>query len=270
MGTINAALNGVFDAIFLGLGLMPAILGLFIVSVAFGILALLVFGKVSNQAGIRRAKDKIQCNLFLIRLYKDELGITFRAMSRVFVQLFPYLGHNVMPVFVLIVPFFVVCAQLNAHYGYSALLPGDRPVVTIGLAEGTDLSTVEIVPGDGVVLDSRLVRIPSRNEVSARLRIEKQGEPVITVNADGESIEKKVNARSGVHRVSHLRSANWVDLLLYPGEAALPGTTVEWVSVDTPLATMAFLGLDLHWIIWFLILSMVAAFALKGVFGVEI
>jgi uncharacterized membrane protein (DUF106 family) len=42
------------------------------------------------------------------------------------------------------------------------------------------------------------------------------------------------------------------------------------VEVRYPGSEIDAFGLQLHWLVWFLLISIVAAYALKGVFGVTV
>jgi hypothetical protein len=43
---------------------------------------------------------------------------------------------------------------------------------------------------------------------------------------------------------------------------------VEWVDVRYPDARLEWLGIRMHWLIWFIVVSMLAALLLKKRFGV--
>jgi hypothetical protein len=66
------------------------------------------------------------------------------------------------------------------------------------------------------------------------------------------------------------RGSIWKSIL-YPGEAPLPsGTPVRSVEVMYPANSLKAFGLHVHWLVAYLILSIVFGFAFKGVFKVEI
>ena len=66
------------------------------------------------------------------------------------------------------------------------------------------------------------------------------------------------------------RANSW-NAFLYPQEPPVPGDSViESIHVDYPHRELKFFGLTVHWLIAFFIISVVAGFALKGVFGIEV
>ena len=86
-------------------------------------------------------------------------------------------------------------------------------------------------------------------------------------------LEKSVDVGGGpMTRVSALasRGSIWKQVL-YPGERALPsGQAVRSIEVLYPAKSLRAFGLTVHWLIAYLILSIVFGFAFKGVFKVEI
>jgi hypothetical protein len=60
-----------------------------------------------------------------------------------------------------------------------------------------------------------------------------------------------------------------LDQLLYPAEPPLPaGAAIRAISVTCPESSIAFLGLSTHWLVWFFVLSLLFAFALRRRLGV--
>jgi uncharacterized membrane protein (DUF106 family) len=60
------------------------------------------------------------------------------------------------------------------------------------------------------------------------------------------------------------------DALWSPGENRLSTPSIEWVETPYPAATIGLAGIELHWVIWFLLISVIAAYLLKGYFNVVI
>ena len=66
------------------------------------------------------------------------------------------------------------------------------------------------------------------------------------------------------------RVDTWYKTFWNPGEDQIRVPSVAWVEIRYPAATINFFGFDLHWLVWFLVLSMVPAYLLRGFFGVVI
>ncbi len=78
-------------------------------------------------------------------------------------------------------------------------------------------------------------------------------------------------SRAVVRRSPERVAAGFWDELLYPAEAPLPSTApFRTIRVTYPEAGVDIFGFRLHWMIPFFALSIVFAFALRGVFKVTI
>ena len=74
---------------------------------------------MSAQRRIKAAKNKIKGHLIEIRIYQDDLAIVGRAIVKVLLRNFQYLGLNLLPFVPLSIPFVIVLAQLVVRYGYA-------------------------------------------------------------------------------------------------------------------------------------------------------
>ena len=72
----------------------------------------------------------------------------------------------------------------------------------------------------------------------------------------------------GLHYISVRRVASLLDWLRYPGEARLAQSSVRWIEVEYPSASIDIFGWGVHWLIWFSIVCMGAMFGFRRWFGV--
>ncbi len=121
MNAAHRAVSAAFDAILTPFELLGDTAALVLVSGVFGIIALLVFKQISWQAGIKATKDKIKGHMIAIRIYQDDLGIVFAAVSRIVLRNFQYLGLNFGPILPLLVPFLLIASQLVVRYAFDPL-----------------------------------------------------------------------------------------------------------------------------------------------------
>jgi hypothetical protein len=103
--------------------------GLWVVSALSGVAVLFVFRWTSNAAAIRATRRRAQAELLAVRLYRENPRVVLRAQARFLAALARYLGYMLVPFTVLLLPFALICAQLDARYGARALHPGERAVV---------------------------------------------------------------------------------------------------------------------------------------------
>ena len=134
MHTLNTILGYLFGAIMFPFRDWPLV-GLVLISVVVSVGILLIFKKVSNQDRIDAVKRQIQAALFEIRLFNDDLGAIFRAQGSILRNNLTYLGLSLVPLAWMIIPFILLTAQLQFHYGYRGLRPGEGALVKVQLAE---------------------------------------------------------------------------------------------------------------------------------------
>lgn len=169
MNALNQAATSIFDVL-LGLtGWAGSATTLIFWSGVFGVLALLVFKKISWQKGIKSAKDKIKAHMIEIRLYQDDLVVVATAVLKVLARNVVYLGLNFGPILPLAVPFMVLTAQLVVRYAYDPLplhergavvMSGRGTLLEIELAPGADVRELRVTLPDGLQAVSPLVRVP--------------------------------------------------------------------------------------------------------------
>ena len=285
MSLVNAALRAVFDSLLAPFAALPPIVPVALVSLVSGVFALLVYRWTSNQEALAAVKKRLFAHLLEVRLFNDDLRAVLLAQLRLLRENLTYLRLNLVPLAWMIVPFVLVIAQMQFHYGYEALEVGDRTLLVVDLADSGPEATpdgglaprppVHLETPPGVTAETEDVWVPSLRQVVWRLRADAAGRHELVVTADGEAFTKSVSVESTEGRRWERRSptrrrAALLDQLLYPAEPSLPrGGPLERIDVQYPAASISFFGLfDVHWLIAFLILSLAFAFALRSRFGV--
>ena len=274
MGIVNAVLGRVFDLLFLPVRGLTPWAGLIIASLLTALLMLFIFRLTSNQAGIRRTKNRIKAHLLELRLYKDNMSVSLRAQGNILIQNLRYIGYNAKPLLVMIVPIILILAQLNLWFGASPLRPGDQTLVKVKLRDGYNPmeTALELRTSGGLAVETPPVRIEDEGEYAWRIRAVSAGPAGLEFAVGLSTIAKSV-AIGGrpLSKVSPRRDRRFLDLVLYPGEAPLPGgSPIKSIEILYEGRTLNFLGLGVHWLVAYFLLSIVLGFALKGVFKVEI
>lgn len=272
MATWNAATSAVFDALLAPFGHGPAWFDLLLWPVLAGVLALLVYKRFSNQAGIRRAKDRIAAHLYEIRLFRHDPLAVLAATGRIFGRNAVYVGHNLVPLVVLLVPMLAILTQLVAHYAFAPAPVGAVELLAVRLdpKAGVAPREVRLALPDGVALDAPPVRTPD-GEIFWRLRAEAPGDHVLTLHAAGETLTKGWAVGGDARKVPVKRTRTW-EALLYPGEPALPRhSAFHTIALGYPARDLGLLpGGELGVLGTFLGVSLLAGFSLKGLFGVTL
>ena len=277
LSILNAVNTGLFDLLMWPFRRVHPFWPLVLVSIATGILMLWVFGKVSDQDTIRVVRDRIRGNVIGIRLFGDDIGLLFRLQGRILLQTLGYMRYALPGLAVTIIPVLLVLTQMNLRFGARPLLPGERILVKVTLR---DAATVErgvfLDLPEGLVQETPAVRVAARREVAWRVRAEQVGHHVLTVRTGDEVAQKKLLVGEGFRAVPTLRSSGFLDNLLYPGEPPIGASRlIESIEVRYRALGERGIGWNLewpvtYWIVTFLVVSVAAGFAFRGVLGVEI
>jgi len=273
MSILNTILGHIFDVLLYPYRSLNPMFGLTLVSAIASVGMLLGYRATSNQPAIEAVKRKIIAGLFEIRLFNDDLAAILRAQGGILKHNLRYLGLNLVPMVFMIVPFVLVVAQLQFHYGYKGLLPGDTTTLRVTMTDASDAAPdLSLQTPEGISIDSDRVWIPSQREVAWRLRVEQPGTYDLTLQTANETIGKRLVASDQVVRRSPERLApGFWNQLIYPAEAPLPAASaVHAIHIDYPDRSVGLFGFETHWLVVFFILTIVLAFALKGWFGVTI
>lgn len=246
------------------------IAGLTLVSALSGAVLLIAFRFTSRPAAIREAKRRIQAHLLAVRIYRDDLGVVFRAQASLFGALAAYIGNMLVPFLVILLPFALLFAHLDARWSSRALHPGEKVVVKAIIEDG-NLQLWKLEGSEGVAVDSPPVRIPSRREIAWRIRGIRAGTYRLSLVGPAGRVDKQVVVASReVGAVRRRSTPGFVSLFLAPAESPMdPAVGVRSIEVEYSPRTLTVLGWHTHWVVVFLVVSTVVALALRKRAGVE-
>lgn len=248
--------------------------GMIVISVITGVLMLIIYKYTSNQAGITRAKDRIKGNFLAIMLFSSSFTVLVKSIGSIFKWNLVYMGHNLKPLAVMIVPVLLLLVQLNFWYGYRPIEVGESFLIRVETEQSVNLAQtpVSLTADGGIEVETPGVRAFSISEVSWRIKGAQPGEYTLTLKIGDQTETKRVvvGAPDRLYRLAPLKhNGNFQDALLYPGEKKLKGT-IKAVHLEYPPIEMNVFGLQLHWIIVYFVLSIIAGLSMKGVFKVDI
>jgi len=278
---MNAALTKSFDTIFAWMESFHPTWILVVLSVVTAILMLVIFRFSSNQKGLRAAKGRVMGQLLAIRLFPDDPWVTIRALGGALRDNVVYLRYNLVPLLVMIIPMILILIQLDLRYGRVPLRPGEAATVGVVFQpEGSaSLPQVSVRAPDGLEVETPALAIPTLHEVDWRIRARKEGIYTLNFETGGKEFSKEVVVAEGeavgeddpLHRVSSQRKRGFLDATLHPAEARLPADLgVARVFVDYPPRSFRILGVRMHWIVAYFVLSLAFAFLLRKRMGVEV
>ena len=268
---LNRPLTGLFDLLFRPfLGLAP-IWALLVISLVSGVLMLWIFGKVSDQKAIGVVRDKIRGHLLGLRIFGDEIGLLLMLLGRSLRATAVYMKYAVVPMLVMMLPMVLILIQMNLRFAVRPLQPGEKTVLTVKLRELPSASPVELQVPPGVVLETTAVRVDALQEVSWRIRADEPGDYKLLIRSAGIETEKQLRVGAGWGAVSPLRTANAMDLLLYPGEPPIdPQASIESIRLTYDSLPIRILGFHVNWLVGFFVASIAFGFAFRKRLGVEI
>ena len=274
---INRALSSLFDAAFVLLGALPPLASLLLVSLVTAAVMLAVVARTSNQPRMAATKRAMHAGLFEIRLFNDDLVAILRALGEVLEQNGRYLLLSLVPLLWMIVPLVLVIAQLQAFYGYAGLAPGQPVLVKVERRDGGSRpagggQAIVLEAPSEIRVDTGAVELAGSAEVLWRITPQGRGDFTLTVRAGDRAATKTVRVSDEVARRSPLRvSHGLADQLLYPSEPPLGDESpVTSITVGYPEPGMDVLGMRVHWMIVFIVVSMAGAFILAKRFHVTL
>lgn len=247
-------------------------LGLF--SLLAGLLILGTFRYISDQQHIRETKNTIKAHILALWLFRDDLRTMLSAQGQILRLNARYLKLVVKPTLVLIVPITLMIVSLEGWFGYRPLRSGEVAIVAVHVRDGEAglLERASLEANGALAVETPALRIPREGEVNWRIRPHKLGTYKVSVDLSGRRLEKKIVVSRGRARVSPSRlSSKFWQGLLYPDEPSIPQSTgVERIDIRYPESPIKLFHWKIHWLVYFFVLSIVFAVALKRIFRVEL
>ena len=173
---------------------------------------------------------------------------------------------------VLLISILFILVQLNYSFGFRPLFPGEVSILKATFSDPAAVGKeLRLEVPDGIEVETPPVRIPNLSEAAWRIRVKAPGSHSVKLWVGEESFEKRIQGGGDWGPISPLRSTHLADVLLYHGEEPLPASVqVSSLELAYPPLSIQLLGWEIHWLVFFFVASIVAAFACKGPMGVEL
>lgn len=274
-GAVNAASNAACGPWFALLASLPPAAQVLVTAVPVTLFALLVFRFVSDQDGIRTAKDRIKAHLLELWLYKDDPAVLLGAQGQVVVQSLAYLGYSLVPMVVMLGPVALLLVQIESRFAWRAPAPGEGMIVTVTAggpvepsAGGPDLA-LSLPDGGPLVAETPALRVADRGQVLWRIRGEAPGAHVLGVRAGSAEARAPFVVGEGPHVLAPAayRESDWRILGFPAAEPLAADSAVAAIELEYPRARAEWLGLSsMSWLLFGA--TLVLGFALRGALGV--
>ncbi len=267
LSVLNPIGNVLGDVVYGAMSVLPPAWGLVIISAITGVVMLFMFKFTSNQQAIVAAKDTIKANLLALKLYKDEIRVTFISQWQLMLGIARLQWHMFKPVVIVMLPMLVGLSQMGIRYQWRALHTGEEAYVHVYLDEPL-AHEVSLEPGSGAEVE--VSAMAGESDYAWRIRAREPGVHTLKFQVDSETIEKELVVGDGLERVSVERTgANWATQLFHPVEALLSSSSpVSRIEIKYPDRVSWIYGSD-YWVLTFFVVSMLVALVLAPVFKVK-
>ncbi len=273
LDTLTRAVSGFFDLLIKPLAAYPA-LAMVVLSVFSAFWALLLFKAVTRQKKLETGRDHLFGHIFEMGLYQDHLGVLGRIQLDLAKANFRYLMLTLPALLALTLPMVLTLAQLDSRFSRRPLLPGETTVFSVRLASETPVGIKDLhldVP-DGVTIEAGPVRNRGGRAMAWRLQVNQEGEHLLRVMQEEKVLADRIlPARAGLVRVSEHNKQGLFAGVMAPGTRPLAddGLIAE-MTLRLPTRSTSYLGLEMNWLVAFMVFSMLGGLGLKDVLKVSI
>lgn len=250
----------------------PALMAVALLS---AVLMLLIVRWSSSPDAVDRSKNRLLARVLELVLFRHDVVVSLTAGGRILRENFAYLRTLVLPIVLSLVPGLLIIAQLACWFDARPLRVGEAALLEVTLRDGTDLlrHPLRISGADAVLVETDGVRVPRRTEVNWRIRGARPGIDTIQVEfADEPAVAKQIAVGSGFQKVSRRRSASGVlSQIVHPAESPIGGSqSITQIEVRYPERQLNLGNWEMHWLMAFLVLTIVFALLFKRPLGVRI
>ncbi len=272
MQRLNRILSAVLDLLILPFRSLDPVWSLTAVSLISGLFFLLIFKWTSDQDALFQSKQKVKAHLLELRLFGSDMVLTLRAQRDLLMANLRYVGHTLKPMLILLLPMVLLLVQLDARYARRPLDVGDTTLLRVSLAADAPSGTWPTLElPEGVTVDGPALHIPSLREINWRLRVDAPGVHRLRILMNETTLEKLLHAGDGLFPLSDRIRQSSLGSMAQAAEPRLDAAAkVQSISLEYPERELRVLGWNTHWLLFFFVVSVVPAYLVKGLFGVEV
>lgn len=258
MMSLMPTVERVFDVVMVPLSRLGPAWAMAVLSLAAGFLMVGVYSVASNQAGIRRVKNRMKGHFLELRLFRDDLHAVLRAQRRILRHNLSYMGYALKPLAVMIIPILLLLSQMNGWFAERPLRPGETSIVTAELARWDAAAARSLVleAPEGIRVETPGVCIPERNEVVWRIRADAPGLHEVRITGDAGECVALVAVGNAMARTTPVRAS---------GESLIKSARIDYEPTKTPC-----LWWRTNWLVLFFVESIVFGLMARRVFHVDI
>ncbi len=273
MTWLTDIIGKIFDLLVGLLGGSPFLVML-VVSAITAVWALLLFKAVTPQARLTIVRDRLFGHIYEMGMYQDHLRVVGRIQRDLAKANFRYLGLTLPALFVLIIPMVFTMAQLDSRFNLRPFERGETTVLSVTLADDASitLDQISLETPPSITVEAGPVRDEVSGAVAWRLRAEDRGTHTVRL-LDGttEIGSRELVVGDDLTRLAKSSKRNWLHGVLKPGAPTLRNDgPLDEVTLRLPQRHTKYLGVEMHWMVAFMVFSLLAGLALKDVLRVSI
>jgi len=272
MSAFLAQFSRLFDLFFSPFQALNPLYALLVVSVLTGVLMVLIFRYTSNQPALKAAKERLKAHLLALWLFQDQLFVVFRTHARLLAATGAYMKHSLLPLAVLFLPLVLILVQLEVRLGQRPVQAGESFLLEARLSDSSHLLQTSLQLPPGLVLAAPPLHIAEEKEIDWKITAQQAGDFQVGVLVGGRDFAKLVVAGEGLVRLSPRRvRSGWLDVFLNPGEPLLPpDAPLETIEVKYRPRHIEMGSWQMHWLVPFLVFSLLSALSVKGILKTEL
>lgn len=264
---ITDIVSRVFDLLVSPFASLPW-LAMVLLSVITAAWALLLFKWTTPQKRLDTTRDRLFGHIYEMGLYQDHLGVLARIQGRLALANLRYLSLTLPALLALMLPMILTLGQLDGRFGLRPLHVGEETVLTVTLQDGhqSEATSVALEPPAGVRVAAGPVRNQRTGTVSWRLATTAEGPQRLQFTREGRPIGTyTLPVGEGLDLLHDRTETSVWNLLLFPGSLEVQEADgLAAVSVQWPERHTSYLGVELHWLLAFMVFSLVGGLLLKG------
>lgn len=273
MNVLNNGMTKLFDVLLAPVAAWP-VLTMILVSLVTAVWALLLFKAVTPQDKMNRVRDRLFGHIYEMGLYQDHLRVVGRIQWDLARANLRYLSLTLPYLVVLTVPMVLTLAQLDSRFSHRPLVPGEETVfsLTLSAEAAADLNSLRLTVPAGIEVSAGPVRDRATGSVAWRLAINEPGEyELVVLQGDQELMRRIVPVGEQLVSVGETSRQSWLHTVLYPGAPALPADSIiAAMTLKLPLRSISYFGLDMDWLVAFMVFSLLVGLGIKDVLRVSI
>ncbi len=263
INTVGQLFGALFDGMMVPLQALSLGWSLAIISTLMGAVMLVVFKYTGDPDLLYTSIKRQQAYMMEMRLFDREPKLVFKAMGNLFWWNFKSIVALLGPMLWVTVPMVLLFFQMEHYYGMRPLEPGESVVVTVKFQSPEDIDEVSLESGSGAEVETDAVLATRRAMASWRVKGLEEGHHTLVLTVGETTYEKSLDVGTERVRVSKRRAYEGPDALVYPVEPKLDAGPVSWIDVRYPTTDTPWLGTEMHWLLWLVIVSLVGALIVR-------